>query len=131
MKNKDNYNRLKHDPSEKQNRLVNDTIERFKKQKMLKEKVAEGLKTETPIKPKFYLQWKIHKKGNPGRPAISSVNCHTFNISKYADYHFLPIAEEIPSYFKDKYFIRKLYIKSCMYQHSKQRRNKSSRWSLW
>ena len=50
LKNKDNYDRLKNDSTETRSRLVNDTIERFKKLKMTKEKVAEGLKKVT--KPK-------------------------------------------------------------------------------
>ena len=74
---------------------------------MMKEKVAEGLKTENPRTPN--LRPKIHKKGNPGRPAASLVNCHTSNISKCVDYHLQPIVKEIPPYVKDtKYFIQKL-----------------------
>ena len=67
---------------------------------MIKEKVAEGLKKENPRTPKFYLRPKILKKGNPGRPVVSSVNCHTSNISSYADYHLQSIVKEILSYAK-------------------------------
>ena len=73
LKNKYNYDRLKHDSTETRNRLVNDTIERSKKQKMMKETVAEVLKTENLRTPKFYLRPKIHKRGKPGRPVVSSV----------------------------------------------------------
>ena len=73
LKNKYNYDRLKHDSTETRNRLVNDTIERSKKQKMMKETVTDGLKTENPRTPKFYLRPKIHKRGKPGRPVFSSV----------------------------------------------------------
>ena len=62
MKNKDNYDRLKYDSTESYTGLVNDTIERFKKQKRMKENVAEELKTENPRKPKFYLQSKYLKE---------------------------------------------------------------------
>ena len=90
-------------------KLVNDTIERFKKQKLINEKVAEGLKRNDPKTAKFYLRPKIHKEGNPGRPVVSSVNCHTANISKYVDYHLQPIVKEIPSYVKDTQdFLKKL-----------------------
>ena len=41
LKNKDNYDRLKYDPTETHNRSVNGTIERFEKQNMMKEKVTE------------------------------------------------------------------------------------------
>ena len=74
----------------------------------MNEKVAEELKTENPRTPKFYLQPKIHKRGNPGRPVASSVQCHTSNISKYVDYHLQSIVKDIPSCVKDtKDFIQK------------------------
>ena len=79
LKNKYNYDSnmiltwLKHDSTETRSRLVNDTIERSKKQKMMKETVAEVLKTENLRTPKFYLRPKIHKRGKPGRPVVSSV----------------------------------------------------------
>ena len=41
QKKKDNYNRLKYDPTETLNILVNDTIERFKRQKMMKKKLLK------------------------------------------------------------------------------------------
>ena len=108
MENKDNYDRLKSDPTETNNRLVNDTIKRMQKQKMMKEKVAKGLKTKNHRTLKFYLRPNIHKKGNPGHEVLSSVNCHTSNISKYVDYHLQDIVEEISSYVKNtKDFIQK------------------------
>ena len=40
---------------------------------------------------------------------VSSINCHTANISKYVDYHLQPIVKQIPSYVKDtKDFINKI-----------------------
>ena len=89
LNNTENYRKLQEDPTKN------------KKQKLINEKVAEGLKRNDPKTPKFYLQPKIHKEGNPGRPVVSSVNCHTANISKYVDYHLQPIVTEIPSYVKD------------------------------
>ena len=94
MKNKDKHDRLKYDPTETYDRLVNETIEWLKKQKMMKEKVAHGLKTENSRTPKFYLQPKIHRRGSPNRPVVSLVNCHTSNISKYVDYYLQPIVQE-------------------------------------
>ena len=87
LNNTENYRKLQEDPTATNMKLVNDTIERFKKQKLINEKVAEGLKRNDPKTPKFYLRLKIHKEGNPGHPVVSSVNCHTANISKYVDYH--------------------------------------------
>ena len=101
LDNTKNYRKLQEDPTTTNMELVNDAIERFKKQKLINEKVAEGLKRNDPKTSKFYLRPKIHKEGNPGRPVVSSVNCHTTNISKYVDYPLQPIAKEIPSHVKD------------------------------
>ena len=43
----------------------------------------------------------MHKPGNPGRPVISSIGCHTERISKYVDYHLQPLNQALPSYIKD------------------------------
>ena len=134
LNNTENYRKLQEVPTATNMKLVNDTIERFKKQKLINEKVAEGLKRNDPKTPKFYLRPKIHKEGNPGRPVVSSVNCHTANISKYVDYHLQPIVKEIPLYVKDTRFSQKVreskrhtstepssYIrrKVTIYKHSK------------
>ena len=61
--------------------------------------------SEPSSKPKnttfFYTKPKIHKKGIPERPVISSVNCHSSKMSEYVDCHQQPITREIPSYIKD------------------------------
>ena len=41
------------------------------------------------------MQPKIHEDGNPGRPVISSVNCHTIKNSQYVDHHLQPHAQEL------------------------------------
>ena len=79
---------------------MNDTIKRFIKQKLINEKVAEGLKRNDPKTPKFYLWPKIHKGGDPGCAVVSSVNCHTVNILEYVGYHLQPTVKEMPSYIK-------------------------------
>ena len=56
------------------------------------------LKT-TPAR--FYLLPKIHKKNNPGRPVVSSVNCHTTKISRYVDHYIQPLAKQVKSYIRD------------------------------
>ena len=73
-------------------------MERFRKGNLITKNVAEGLKTASPWMPTFCIQPKLHNQGNPGRPVRSSVNCHTLNISKYADYHLQSIVQQIPSY---------------------------------
>ena len=67
---------------------------------MINENIANGLKNPSHRTPQFYISPKIHKEGNPGRPVVSSTNCHTANISKYVDYHLQPIVKQIPSYVK-------------------------------
>ena len=82
-------------------KLVNDTIDRFKKENLLPNKLAEGLKSINPKPPKFYISPKIHKENNPGRPVINSFNCQTSEISCFVDHHLQPLVREIPSYIKD------------------------------
>ena len=95
-----NYKKLQTDPTLQHNKLVNDTVERFKKDKSIPTKIADGLITSNPRTPKFYVSPKIHKENNPGRPVISSINCHMSKISKYVHYHLQPIMKELPSYVK-------------------------------
>ena len=86
---------------------------------LITKNVVEGLKTTSPRTPRFYIQPKIYEQGNPGRPAISSVNCHTSSISKYVDYHLQPIAQQIPSYIKNKSdFLRKVNKKETVPDNS-------------
>ena len=101
LNNTENYWKLQEDLTATNMELVNATKERLKKQKLRNEKGAEHLKRNDPKTPKFYLRPKIHKEGNPGRPIVSSVNCHTANIWKYVDYHTQPIVKEILSYVKN------------------------------
>ena len=101
LNDKNNYKKLQTDPTLQHNKLVNDTVERFKKAKSIPTKIADGLITSNPQTPKFCISPKIHKENNPGWPVISSINCHTSKISKYVDYHIQPIMKEIPSYIKD------------------------------
>ena len=54
-----------------------------------------------PKTPKFYTLPKIHKPNNPGRPVISSINCHTAKISQFVDYHLQDAVTKLPSYIKD------------------------------
>ena len=109
LNNNENYRFLANDPTTSNNETVNNTITRFRNENLIDKNVAEGLKAISPRTPQFYIQPKIHKEGTPGRPVISSVNCHTSKISKFVDYHLQPIVKEIPSYVKDTSdFLRKL-----------------------
>ena len=95
------YRKLQEDPTTTNMKLLNYIMEIFKNQKLINQKVAEGLKRNDLKTPEFHPRPKIHKEGNPGRPVVSSVNCRIENISKYVDYYLQPIVKEIPSYVKD------------------------------
>ena len=56
---------------------INNTINEFKLQKLLNDTTAKNLQTLEARTPNFYMQQKIHKESHPGRPVITSVNCHT------------------------------------------------------
>ena len=96
-----NYKVLAKDPTTTNNDLVNQAVDRFTKEQLINENIANGLKNPSPRTPQFYIPPNIHKEGNPGRPVVSSINCRTANISKYVDYHLQPIVKQIPSYVKD------------------------------
>ena len=53
-------------------------------------KTANSLLEEKIKTPEFQLFPKIHKASNPGRPVISSINCHTSRISEFVDYYLQP-----------------------------------------
>ena len=96
-----NYKVLAKDPKTINNDLVNQTIDRFTKEQLINENIANGLKNPSPRTPQFDISPKIHKEGNPGRPVVSSINCDIANISKHIDYHLQPIVKLIPSFVKD------------------------------
>ena len=82
-----NYKVLAKDPTTTNNDLINQTIDRFTKEQLINDNIANGLKNPSPRTPQFYISPKIHKEGNPGRPVVSSINCHTANISIYVVHH--------------------------------------------
>ena len=82
-----NYKVLAKDPTTTNSDLINQTNDRFTKEQLLNDNIANGLKNPSPWTPQFYISPKIHKEGNPGRPVVSSINCHTANISKYVNYY--------------------------------------------
>ena len=109
LKNKQNYQKINYDPTTLSNKTIHRVIWSFQNKNLLCKNISEGLKTENPKTPHFYLKPKLHKEGNQGRPMISSINCHTSKISEYVDYHLQPIVKEIPSYVQDTSdFLRKI-----------------------
>ena len=73
----------------------------FQKENLIGENIAQGLKTESPKSPHFYLKPDLHKEGVTGRPVIVSVNCHTSQTSEYMNYNHQPIFREILSHVKE------------------------------
>ena len=109
LNNKENYRKVNYYPTTANNETIHKVISRFQKENLLSKNICEGLKTENSKTPYFCLKPKVHKEGNPERPTISSISCHTSKISEYVDYQFQPIVKEIPSYVQDKTeFLRKI-----------------------
>ena len=82
------------------NRKVNQTIERFKNEKLLPKKTGDGLKVSNPKTLKFYISRKIHKPNNPVI-GINSIECHKSEIAIFVDHHLQSVVKQIPSYIKD------------------------------
>ena len=95
------YRKLDTDPTENHRDLVNHAIDTLHKYKHLEEKLSTGLKLSIARTPQLYLLPKIHKAGNPGRPVVSSIDCHTSKISEFVDHHLQSVVQETSSYVKD------------------------------
>ena len=54
-----------------------------------------------PKLPAFYLQPKINKFNNRGRPIVSACSCPTEHISEYLDAVLQPLVHSLPTYVKD------------------------------
>ena len=108
LSDKASYKQSTQDPTLQHNRMVNQRIERFKNEKLLPQKLADGLKVTKPKTPKFYFSSKTHKPNNPGRPVINSIEYHTSETSRFVDHHLQPVVKQIPSYIKHTNFINKV-----------------------
>ena len=101
--------KIPNDQMEPNRNKVNNTINKFKLQRLLDDTTTKNLQTLEARTPNFYMQPKIHKEGNAGRPVISSVNCHTTKILQYVDHHLPLHIQELGSYVKDTTdFIKKV-----------------------
>ena len=58
-------------------------------------KTVNSLLEEKIKTSEFHLLPKIHKSNNLGRPAISSINCHTSRISEFVDYYLQPEVKKL------------------------------------
>ena len=76
-----NYEQLDFDPTELHTEKIKSEINNLKNENLFTLRTGNSLLEEKIKTPEFHLRPKIHKANNPGRPAISSVNCHTSRIS--------------------------------------------------
>ena len=103
-----NYEQLDFDPTELHTEKIKSEINNFKNENVLALEIANSLLEEKIKTPEFHLP-KIHKANNPGRPVISSINCHTSRISEFVDYYLQPEVKKLKSYVKDTTdFIKKI-----------------------
>ena len=73
--------------------MVDDRAASFKNDKSITKIIAKVPEIQQPNKLNLYTLPKIHKTGNPRRPALSYVNCHTSTISKYVGFHLQRISK--------------------------------------
>ena len=107
-----NYEQLDFDPTELHTEKIKSEISNLKNDNLLSKlskQTANSLLEEKIKTPEFHLLPKIHKANNPGRPVISSINCHTSRISEFVDYYLQPEVKKLKSYVKDTTdFIKKI-----------------------
>ena len=103
------YQKLNSNPTLSHANTVNSTIDLFKSQHKIPDKIAEGLKVPNPKTPTLKLPPKVHKENHPGRPLVSSIDSPTSKISEYVDFHLQPHTDTILSHIKDtKDFLNEL-----------------------
>ena len=83
------------------NKLIFDASDRFKYEQLIPKETAETLKIIDPETLKFHLLLKIHTTNYPGRLVVSSIGCHSTNISKFVDCHLQPIEKNTNCYMQD------------------------------
>ena len=104
------YRKLSYNPTSEHTNTVNTTIDIFKNQHKIPEKIADGLKVVSPKTPTLKLPPKVHKPGHPGRPLVSSIDSPTSKISEYVDFHLQPYTDTIKSHIKDtNHFLNELH----------------------
>ena len=95
------YQKLNVHPTVKHSDIVNSAIASFRKQELLSNSTASKLTEDEVSTPQFHIFPKVHKTNIPGRPVVSSVECHASKISKFVDHYLQPHAKSLPSYIKD------------------------------
>ena len=80
-----NYKQL--DPTELHTEKVKSEINNLKNENLSTLKTSNSLLDEKTKAPEFHLLLRIDKVNNPGRPVITSIDCHTSRISEFVDYY--------------------------------------------
>ena len=80
-----NYKQL--DPTELHTEKVKSEINNLKNENLSTLKTANSLLDEKTKAPEFHLLLRTDKVNNPGRPVITSIDCHTSRISEFVDYY--------------------------------------------
>ena len=78
------------DSTTKHSEIVNSARESFRTQELLSNSTASKLTVDEVRTPQFHIFPKVHEPNIPGRPAVSSVECHTSKISKFVDHYLRP-----------------------------------------
>ena len=106
-----NYEHLDFDPTELHTEKIKSELSNRKDVSLLTSKTANSLLEEKIQTLEFHLLPKIHKTNNPGRPVISSVNCHISTISEFVNHYLQPETKKLKSYVKDTTdFIMKIEV---------------------
>ena len=94
-------------------KIVNNTIEMFHGQLVFARNINDNLKITIVKTSHFYITPKVQKKDIPWQPVVSSIDCHTSELSKFVDHYLQPHTKALTSYVKDTTdFINKLeYVK--------------------
>ena len=103
------YTRLPSDLTSVNTKIINEPIYKFVKENLLAKNIGKSLIYEEPKTSKFYLNPKVNKENNPGRPVINSIDAPSAQFSRFVDFHLQPIVQSIQSHVKDTTdFINKL-----------------------
>ena len=82
-------------------KIVNNTIEMFHGQQVFARNIADNLKITIVKTSHFYITPKVQKKDIPWQPVVSSIDCHTSELSKFVDHYLQPHTKALTSYVKD------------------------------
>ena len=94
------YREISYNPTAIHKKLIDQTIETFKKERLLNENVTDVINVENPRTPKFYTSPKTWELDNLGRSVITLVNSLTSKISEYVDYYLQPLMKTISLHVK-------------------------------